>query len=146
MLLPDTPENQKLAAEGRELRAALSRNLAAGNHELASQVYVDTLIGPGTWSKRTAEQRQVTLDNLGTGLTAEERPTVTCGQVGKFDFPILLLNGDRSPRRYAEMFAAMRRCRNIPAPIVIPNATHGMNRDNPPAFNAAVLDFLSRQQ
>jgi esterase len=146
MLLPDTPENQKLAAEGRELRAALARNLTTGNRELASQVFVDSLIGPGAWSRRTLDQRQMTLDNLGTGLTAEERPTVTCGQVAKFDFPILLLNGDRSPRRYPEMFAAMRRCRNIPQPTIIPNGTHAMNRDNPPAFNAAVLDFLAPQQ
>jgi esterase len=146
MLLPDTPENQKLGAEGRELSAALARNLATGNRELASQVFVDSLIGPGAWSRRTLDQRQMTLDNLGTGLTAEERPTVTCGQVAKFDFPILLLNGDRSPRRYPEMFAAMRRCRSVPRPTLIPNATHGMNRDNPAAFNAAVLDFLARQQ
>jgi pimeloyl-ACP methyl ester carboxylesterase len=42
------------------------------------------------------------------------------------------------------MYAAMGTCRPIAEPIVIPNAAHAMNRDNPAAFNAAVLDFLAR--
>jgi pimeloyl-ACP methyl ester carboxylesterase len=42
------------------------------------------------------------------------------------------------------MFAAMRKCKELAAPIVMPNAAHGMHRDNPTAFETAILDFLSR--
>jgi pimeloyl-ACP methyl ester carboxylesterase len=42
------------------------------------------------------------------------------------------------------MFKAMRSCKNFSEPILIPNAAHAMNRENPLAFNAAVLDFLAR--
>jgi pimeloyl-ACP methyl ester carboxylesterase len=43
------------------------------------------------------------------------------------------------------MYQAMRKCKDIPEPVVIPNAAHAMHRDNPAAFNAAVLSFLARQ-
>jgi pimeloyl-ACP methyl ester carboxylesterase len=32
---------------------------------------------------------------------------------------------------------------NMEELLIIPNAAHGMNRQNPQAFNAAVLGFLS---
>ena len=56
--------------------------------------------------------------------------------------PILLLTGDKSRMRHATMFAAMRQCKSIAAPVVISNAGHAAHRDNPAAFNAAVLAFL----
>jgi pimeloyl-ACP methyl ester carboxylesterase len=70
---------------------------------------------------------------------------VSCDQIRKFNFPILLLNGEQSPKRYALMFAAMRNCVSVPvdAPIIIPGASHPMNRQNPQYFDAAVLGFLS---
>jgi len=43
------------------------------------------------------------------------------------------------------MFRAMRNCltEDMAEPTIIPNAAHGMSRENPQAFNAAVLEFLS---
>jgi pimeloyl-ACP methyl ester carboxylesterase len=145
-LLPDTPDTQKMAAQGKELRETLARNIATGDLELAARVFVDSLSGSGAWSKRTAEQKQLIFDNMGTALKAEGRPKTSCEQIAKFDFPVLLLNGERSPKRYGEMFAAMRKCKDIPEPIVIQNSAHSMNRDNPHAFNSAVLEFVARHQ
>jgi pimeloyl-ACP methyl ester carboxylesterase len=42
------------------------------------------------------------------------------------------------------MFAAMRAChRALAPPVTIAGAAHGMQRDNPAAFNAAVMAFLA---
>ena len=145
-LLPDTPEALKLAAQTKELADNLRKTYLAGAADRAAQDFVDALGGEGTWAKRTMEQRQLVLDNLGTAaVDTGERPPTSCSQIEKFDFPILLVNGERSPKRYSEMFSAMRACKElIPAPVVIARASHAMNRENPVAFNAAVLDFLSR--
>jgi pimeloyl-ACP methyl ester carboxylesterase len=45
----------------------------------------------------------------------------------------------------SEMLRAMGACLSgsVGEPIVISNTSHGMNRENPQAFNAAVLGFLS---
>ena len=112
--------------------------------ESAVRVWVDSLGGAGAWDRLPEARKQVVLDNLGTALVVDGRPVTTCEQIAKFDFPILLLTGERSPKRYGEMYAAMRKCKNIAEPTVIPNAAHTMHRDNPTAFNVAVLDFLAR--
>ena len=144
-LLPETPESQKLAAETKGLIDTFKKNLATGDIDMAARVFTDSLGGPGAWAKRAPDQKQILFDNLGTVLgDAGDRPVTTCAQIQKFDFPILLLTGERSPKRYGEMFGAMRKCKSIAEPIRIPNGAHAMNRDNPPAFNAAVLDFLAR--
>jgi pimeloyl-ACP methyl ester carboxylesterase len=143
-MLPDTPESRKMASETKELVGGLRRNLADGNVEKAAQEFTDGLGGPGTWAKRSKTQREILLDNMGTGVDSGERGNITCADIAKLDLPVLTLTGERSPKRYAEAFAAAHRCNAaVPAPIVIPNAAHAMNRDNPEAFNKAVLEFLS---
>ena len=150
-LLPETPESQELVRQARANRDTLARNLASGNIELAVKSFIESFDAPGTFAKIPPERKQGFLDhiptmlkdNIGTMRKSEGRPVTTCEQIRKFDFPVLLLTGERSPKRYGEMFAAMRRCKNIAASVVIPNAGHPMHRDNPTDFNAAVLDFLA---
>jgi esterase len=144
-LLPKSPDNDRLIAEAKANREALAHALAAGEVEAGVQRYIEALNGAGSWSKLAADQKQIFFDNIGTALIPEGRPVTTCAEISKFSFPILLLNGERSPKRYGAMYQAMRKCKDIPEPVVIPNAAHAMHRDNPAAFNAAVLSFLARQ-
>ena len=91
---------------------------------------------------KTTKQR--ILDNIGTGIDTGERPKMSCTDIQKFNFPVLLLNGERSPKRFREMYAAMKQCKpDIPAPLIVPNVAHGVHFDNPQFYNKAVLDFLS---
>jgi pimeloyl-ACP methyl ester carboxylesterase len=143
-LLPETPETQKMAAEGMALRKALAQNLAAGDLEKAGLEFIDALATPGSWAKLSPGLKQMFLDNMGTGVVVEGRPQITCDEIGKFGFPILLINGEKSPKRYSEMFAAMRLCKSIAVPVVIAKAAHGMQGQNPDAFNLAIKDFLAR--
>jgi pimeloyl-ACP methyl ester carboxylesterase len=143
-LLPESPDDQRLATEALANGEALAKALAAGEIDRGVQVWFDSLAGSGAWSRLAPGRKQNILDNLGTALKPEGRPVTTCNEIARLDFPVLLLNGERSPRRYPAMFAAMRKCKEMAAPIVIPNAAHGMHRDNPTAFETAVLDFLSR--
>lgn len=145
-LLPETPETQRTRGQTSGISADLRRNLASSGPEKAAQEFVDALGGPGTWMKRTPQQRQMVLDNMGTASgDTGERPAIACSDIAKFNFPVLLVNGERSPKRYGEMFSAMRACNpSLSAPLIIPNAAHAMNRENPSAFNSVVLDFLGR--
>jgi pimeloyl-ACP methyl ester carboxylesterase len=151
-LLPETPENQELLRQARAWRDTMARNLASGNIELAVKSFIELFDAPGTFATIPPGRKPggfldkigtMLKDNSGVMRKSEGRPVTTCEQIGKLDFPILLLTGERSPKRYGEMFAAMRRCKNIAAPVVIPTAGHPMHRDNPTDFNAAVLDFLA---
>ena len=125
-------------------RGRLVQSIAAGEIDRGVQAWFDSLNGSGTWSRLAAERKGMILDNLRTALKLERRPVTTCEEIARLDFPVLLLNGERSPPRYPAMFAAMRKCKELAAPIVTPNAAHGMHRENPIAFEAAVMDFLAR--
>ena len=146
-LLADTPEARAMATQLAEGFARLHRNLASGDIDRAAREFVDALGGPGAWERRSPELRRMFLDNVGTAVDTGESPAVTCADIARLDFPILLVTAARSPRRYGEMFAAMRACNAaIPPPVTIPGAAHAMHRDNPAAFNAAVLAFLARDR
>ena len=124
----------------------LQKYLADGNVELAAQTLVDSISGPGRWASLPPEAKQINIDNMATVTQTAPPPATSCEQVAKFDFPILLVHGERSPKIYFAMSAAMRKCKDVPEPTVIPYATHGMMRDNPEAFNAALADFLKRNE
>jgi pimeloyl-ACP methyl ester carboxylesterase len=144
-LLPNSPEGARMAQETAQMFAQLRANLANGDRETAAREFVDALNGPGTWSRRTPEQRQLVLDNIETGPACSQRPSFTAAQIASLAIPVLVLTGARSPARYGPLLAAMRSANpHVSAIVSIPDAAHAMHRDNPAAFNAAVLDFLAR--
>lgn len=142
-LLPESPDSARLATEGRTLRERLAAALQAGEIDSGMQAFVDALSAAGAWSRLPKERKQIALDNAGTAIRPEDRPTTNCADLARFDFPVLLLNGEKSPKRYAAMYEAMRTCRRFPAPTIILGAAHNMHRDSPVAFNAAVMEFLA---
>lgn len=142
-LLPDTPESRRLARESDAIFAELHRDLALGDPVAAARNFVEAFAGPGAWERRSEEQRQALLDNIATGIDSGERPGLTAGAVSAFGFPVLPVVGAAGARRYVEGFQAMRAANPaIPEPVAIADAGHAMHRDNPQAFNAAVIGFL----
>lgn len=142
-LLPETPESQKLAQEAEVRRSNMRKAVVAGDMEGAARILVDAVNGPGAWAQMSDDRKQRVLDNVGTGTPVDERPPMSCEDIKKFDFPIFYVGGERSPKRFGAVMAAMRACKDAREPIVIPNAAHSMNIANPAAFNAAVLGFVS---
>jgi pimeloyl-ACP methyl ester carboxylesterase len=144
-LMPETPAKQKWMALTKAGSDSVRANLVTGGPEKAARELLERS-GPGAWGKAPARVKQITLDNIGTATDSGERGKFSCANIQKFNFPILLLTGERSPKLYGEeMIAVMRQCKpDIPAPLIVPNGTHSMHRDNPEFFNKAVLDFLNQ--
>jgi pimeloyl-ACP methyl ester carboxylesterase len=127
--------------------ARLRRALEAGDIEGGARDFVDGLGGQGAWDARSAAQRQMFLDNIGTACDPGELPDVASLDLAHLDVPTLLMTGERSPRRYHRMFDALRGVAlHLAAPVVIPGAAHAMQRENAAAFNAALLAFLDGLQ
>lgn len=143
MPVPETAETRASASFNKKLFAALHENIRSGNQELAAEQFIDTLNGPGSWQKAPDFAKAMVRANLLTALGDKSRPMTTCDDVAKFDFPTLLMRGQNSPKRYEFFYEEMRKCRSFAPSAVIPNASHGMQRQNPKAFNAAVLEFVA---
>ena len=143
-LMPETAEKQKRAAEAKARQKSARANLATGNREKAARELVASW--GGAWEKVHKSTQKNIVENIEIAAAdSGDRGKFSCADIQKFNFPILLLNAGQGEKLYSEMNAAMRQCKpDIPAPIIVPNAAHGMHRENPASYNKLVLDFLKQ--
>jgi pimeloyl-ACP methyl ester carboxylesterase len=99
---------------------------------------------PGTWARRNEEDRQRSRDNAWTLIAGESGNPVTCADVGGLKMPVLLLQGEKTPRRYAMIVDATHKCLPSAERATIPDAGHGMHVMNPAGFEKVLVQFLSR--
>jgi pimeloyl-ACP methyl ester carboxylesterase len=99
---------------------------------------------PGTWAQRKEEDRQRSRDNAWTLVAGESGNPVTCADVGGLKMPVLLLQGEKTPRRYAMIVDATHKCLPSADRATIPDAGHGMHGMNPAGFEKVLVQFLSK--
>jgi len=122
-------------------------DLEGGDRRKTAQAAWGMAFGPTAWERFGPEVQQMVIDNIGTVATKApmDIPAINCDDIRKFSFPVLILHGERSPKLYSDMSAAMRQCKpDIAAAIIVPNATHMIHRDNPMFFNKTALDFMQQ--
>lgn len=73
----------------------------------------------------------------------EYLPPLTCADLGRMHTSVLLLSGARSTPMFHAITDELGRCLSNDTTAVIPSAGHGMQRDQPPYYNAVVLRFLA---
>lgn len=125
------------------VRKAVAAHFDQGDVEGGLQLWVDRNV-PGSWQKRSMEERQISKDNAWTIVTAEGRnAAISCGDFGRLKMSVLLMQGEKSPRENADILDVIHKCLPSAARAVIPDAPHEMHRANPAAFGAALVKFLS---
>jgi pimeloyl-ACP methyl ester carboxylesterase len=145
MPMPETAEAKEAAGFTKKLIGTLQTNLKTGDPVKAAEVFVDMVNAPGAWPKLPEPVKEMILANIYTALGDKDRPLTSCDDLKRFDFPVLLMTGDKSPKKFELMYSEMRKCKDdLPPSIVIPNAGHAMQRHNPEAFNRATLAFVSQ--
>jgi pimeloyl-ACP methyl ester carboxylesterase len=58
--------------------------------------------------------------------------------------PVLLLQGEKTPRRYAMIVDATHKCLPSAERATISEAGHGMHVTNPAGFEKVLVQFLSK--
>lgn len=86
--------------------------------------------------------REAILDNRMT-LGLPLAPPPSCDAIGSLPMPVMLVEGDSSLPFLHELVDALAACLPAAPRVTIPAAAHAMFRDNPDAFNAAVLRFVA---
>jgi esterase len=147
MPVEETPESRNAAEFRLNYNKAVQEHLQAGDPNKAAEVLVNALSGPGAWQGLPEPRRQVVLDNIYTALGDKMiRPSTTCDQLKKFDFPVLLMTAEKSPKSYAFFYGEMKKCAAFPDPIVIPGAAHNIHGGNVDAYNKALMAFFERAE
>ena len=105
-------------------------------------VYIDRET-PGAWARRSEEDRQRTRDNAWTLIAGGSDYPVTCSDLAGLRMPVLLMQGEKSPR-FVSIVDATHRCLPSAERATIPNAGHGMHLMNPAGFEKVLVQFLSK--
>jgi pimeloyl-ACP methyl ester carboxylesterase len=136
----------RTAADERAARVkAVLKRFDEGDIDDGLEIFADAVGGPGSWKNFAEAQRQIYRDNAWTikGTEQEQRRAVSCQELGALGMPVLLVGGERSPARYGEILSVIEPCLKKQERVTIPNASHGMYRMNPSAFNASVAQFIA---
>lgn len=118
-----------------------------GQDEVAIQGLINWANGFDAYSELTPDMKAQSLANKATLRALLRLPYpegLTATDARGIQQPTLLISGDRSA---APLRAVVRRLAELVPNSevrVIPNASHGMNFQNPIALDAAILDFLER--
>lgn len=130
----------------RTFVSAAMEHLQSGNTDAGVESFVDGVSGPGRWKNLPEANKQGVRDNAWTikSLLADANEALACEQVKRITVPVLLVSGETSPDEYRHMQDAVQPCLPRNERAIIPKAGHVMNLANPPAFNALLLGFFSK--
>ena len=124
--------------------------LAWGEAEAGVRLFVDGVLGSGAFDRLPPPARGVMLANAAAlraeTVTPPEHyfPALSPEDVGRLRMPTLLLQGEVSPPIFAPIVGELARALPAAERATIPAASHMMQAQNPPAYNATVLAFLAR--
>ncbi len=100
------------------------------------------------YSKLPEMARSIMNDNIletrGTAFTKNPFPLVTCEDLRKVRTPVLLVKGSKSPQFLISITNELQRCLMNSETATLENTSHGLQFENPSAFNEAVLRFLDK--
>jgi len=127
------PANAAFRSGNDELGAAL---MTGGIHSAASAPQ-----GPAL-KRRLQSARAMRM----LALSSNEFPLLPPASLAALPMPVLLLSGEETAPIHAEVFRNV--CAAMPQAQVarVPQAGHGLNRDQPERFNTLALNFLATQR
>jgi len=132
------------------------RAFREGDSARGVRLFLDGVIGrspstslrTGAFDQLSLSGQRMILDNAAEmraeTLSPDLFPELTCADVAAFDRPVLLLNGELSPRLFHLINAELARCLPRATQAVIPQTSHAIHVGNPVAYNSIVLRFFER--
>ncbi len=122
---------------------------AAGDTVGAMRLLINRFDGPGAFDALPQERRTTVMQNArffqAVTSSSDPFPNLSKDKVGHLSMPVLVVRG--ADTKELDMVVSEEVARVIPKAqkAIIPQAGHGSPRQNPVAFNAAVLAFLEKQ-
>jgi pimeloyl-ACP methyl ester carboxylesterase len=150
------PAITALSPEARLLPTDTGQALEAyrrGDVEGAARLVAENVIGTkDAYDQAPLDQRRLLLDNIprefGPQLASSRAsvpPQFGCDDARQIRVPTLMIGGERTAARFRVSTEELRKCMPASDYTLLPQATHALHLENPSAFNAIVLQFLTRQ-
>jgi pimeloyl-ACP methyl ester carboxylesterase len=118
-----------------------------GDESGAMKILIDGFGGTGRFDNLPAEGRNVAMQNSrffkAATLSSDPFPELSKEKVKRLDKPILIITGENTIELHKFVNEELARLLPKAERAIIPKAGHGSARENPQAFNDAVMKFLT---
>ena len=122
----------------------------AGNDTAGMRAFVDGFAGTARFDRLDPAIRASIMQNAGAmkamALSTDPYPTVPTAPISRLRMPILIVTGANTIAIHRMIDDELSKLLPKARAVTIPDAGHGSPRENPTAFNAAVMTFLLGQQ
>jgi pimeloyl-ACP methyl ester carboxylesterase len=117
--------------------------------EKAAEIFIAAVMDDSQYLSKHPEMRDGFMRNIVQlqGNFLYEKgflPPVSCDELRKINKPVLLLQGEISPSFFHVINGELERCLNTREKVILPNASHGLEYENPSDFNKVVLGFIDK--
>ena len=121
----------------------------SGNNEKGVSVFIGGVTGDSSFfSKMPPEAQSMIMSNVlelrGIALTTNVFPPVTCDDLKKIKTPVLIMTGEKTLLLFSAINEELSKCLTNKEKVILPNATHGLEMENPVDFNKIVLAFIDK--
>jgi pimeloyl-ACP methyl ester carboxylesterase len=121
----------------------------SGNNEKGVSVFIGGVTGDSSFfSKMPPEAQGMIMSNVlelrGIALTKNIFPPVSCDDLKKIKTPVLIMTGEKTLPLFRVINEELNKCLPNKEKVILPNATHGLEMENPVDFNRIVLAFIEK--
>ncbi len=143
--------------EAAELGAAFINNVVIPaaqafqerKDEKAVAFFIGGVLGDSLYyEKASQDEKDLMMDNTpelkAIASGADLFPSLSCQDFENLEIPVLLIKGERSPKNLRLIIDHLHPCIKDSELAELPNASHGLEYENPEGFNKIVLEFINK--
>ena len=121
----------------------------SGDNQKGVSVFVGGVTGDSSFfSKMPPEAQAMVMSNVlelrGIALSKNIFPPITCADLKKIKTPVLLMTGEKTLLLFNAINEELNKCLSNKEKVILSNATHGLEMENPVDFNKIVLAFIDK--
>ena len=121
----------------------------ANNDEKAVSIFIAGVTGDTSlYSKMPQEAKTQIMENVlelrGIALSKNIFPPISCEDLKKIKTPVLLMTGEKTLLFFKAINEELDKCLTNKEKVILSNATHGLEMENPVDFNKIVLTFIDK--
>ncbi|MET3845440.1 hypothetical protein [Bradyrhizobium sp. OAE829] len=147
-LLAGVPGAADLLKEWGGSQAPAREAFKAGDTTAAIPLFVNAVGGAGAYERRSDADKKMNRDNAvsaqADAITTRPRPVFTCEMAKAISAPVLLPNGQRSPKFFHLIMDQLANCLPNRDRIVIAGSSRTVPSESPEAWGGDVLAFVGR--
>ena len=138
-------ESETLPPATQVLRDRAVHLIDSGETDAGLRLFIESVSRPGYWDKTGAGFKQMARDNAQTLKLqlADALPRYLAAQARSVRTPVLLMQGEHSPRMYRENVASLASWLPDAVTVTVKGASHGMSLTHADFSNQVIGDFMA---